>query len=93
MWPLPKIHTSNQYLEDLHLFEAIFKIFDHAVFEANKVKKRLMLNIEVTPFKICNNFWKFCCQPQKIKVILSMTKGSKVLIYLYFLLFQEDLLL
>ena len=30
----PRIHTSHQYLEDLHWFEAIFKIFGWAVFEA-----------------------------------------------------------
>ena len=45
--PLPEIHTSHQYLEDMHWFEAIFKNFGQAVFEAIKVKGCLMLNFEV----------------------------------------------
>ena len=36
---------------------------------------------------------KFGCQPRKSKAILCMTNGSKVLIYLSFLLFLKDLLL
>ena len=56
MQPLPKIHTSHQYLEDLNLFEAIFKNFVRAVFEAIEVKGRLMLNFEAATSEFCNNF-------------------------------------
>ena len=46
--PLPKMHTSHQYLEDLHWFEDIFKKNCPAVFEAIEVKGRSILNFEVT---------------------------------------------
>ena len=71
----------------MHWFEAIFKIFVRAVFEAIEVKERSMLNFEVTTSKICNHFWKFGCQPRKRKADLCMTNGSKVLIYLTLLNF------
>ena len=45
--PLPKIHTFHQYLEDLHWFDANFKKFGPAVFDAIEVKGRSMLNFEV----------------------------------------------
>ena len=72
--PLPKIHTSHQYLEDLHWFEAIYKIFVLPVFEAIEVKWRSMLNFEVTTFKICNHSWKFGCQPRKSKAVPKHTQ-------------------
>ena len=37
-------------------FDAIFKIFVRAVFEAIEVKGRLMLIFEVTTSKFCNHF-------------------------------------
>ena len=37
MRPLPKILTSHQYLEDLHLVDTIFKIFGQAIIEAIEV--------------------------------------------------------
>ena len=88
--PLPKIHTSHQYLEDFHWFEAILKNFGRAIFEAIELKGHSMLNFEVTTSKICNHIWKFGCQPQKSKTVLCMTNGSKVLIYLSFLLFLKE---
>ena len=57
-------------------FDAIFKIFGRAIFEAIEV------NFEVTTSKFCNHFWKFGCQPNKGKADLGMINGSKVLIYL-----------
>ena len=36
--PLPTIHSSHQSLEQMHWFEAIFKMFARAVFEAIEVK-------------------------------------------------------
>ena len=68
--PLPKIHTSYQYLEDLEWFEAIFKIFAWAVFEAIEVKGQSRLNFEAATSKVCNHFWKFGCQPRKRKADL-----------------------
>ena len=47
------------------------------------------LNFEAATSKFCNCSWKFGSSPQKGKVDLCMTNGSKVLIYLtllYFLL-------
>ena len=60
--PLPEIHTSYQYLE---WFEAVFKIFACAVFEAIEAKGQLRLNFEGATSKFCSHFWKFGCQPQK----------------------------
>ena len=54
-----------------------------------EVKWRSMLNFEAATSKFCNHSWKFGSSPQKGKVDLCMTNGSKVLIYLtllYFLL-------
>ena len=82
--PFPKIHTSHQYLEDLECFEAIFKIFACAVFEAIEVKGQSRLNFKAATSKFCNHFWKFGCQPRKSKADLGMTNGSTVLIYLCF---------
>ena len=79
---LLKIHTFHQYLEDLDLLEAIFKNFALAVFEAIKVKGRLILNLEAGTSKFCNNFWDFGCQPWKSKAGLCMANGSEILIYL-----------
>ena len=53
---MERFHTSHQYLENLHWFEAIFKKFGRVVFEAIEVKGRSMSNFEVTTLKICNNF-------------------------------------
>jgi hypothetical protein len=74
-------------------FDAIFKIFGRAVFEAIEVKGRSMLNFEVTTSKFCNHFWKFGCLPRTGKADLCVTNGSKGLIYLSFLLFLKDILL
>ena len=63
----PTIYTSHQCLEEMHWFQAIFKIFGLAVFEAIEVKGRSMLNFEATTLKFCNIFWKLGCQPQKRK--------------------------
>ena len=77
---LSEIHTSHQYLEDLHWFEAIFKISGQAIFEDIEVKGHFMLNFEVTTSK----FWKFGCQPLKSVCIKN---GCKVLIYLTLIFF------
>ena len=69
-----------QYLEDLHWFEAIFKISGQAIFEDIEVKGHFMLNFEVTTSK----FWKFGCQPLKSVCIKN---GCKVLIYLTLIFF------
>ena len=90
---LPTIHSSYQSLEQMHWFEAIFKIFAHAIFEAIEVEGRSLLNFEAAISKFGNHFWKFGCQPWKSKTDLFMTNGSKVLIYLTFLSFLKDLLL
>ena len=90
--PLTKIHTFHQYLEDLEWFEAIFKIFVRAIFEAIEVKGRSRLNFEAATLKFCNHFWKFGCQHWKSKYVCT-TNGPKVLIYLSFLMFLKDLLL
>ena len=82
----------HKYLEDLEWFEAIFKIFVHAVFEAIVVKGWSRLNFEAATSKFCNNFWKFGCQPRKSKADLCMTNGSKVLIYLTLISFFLALL-
>ena len=78
--PLPKTHTSPQYLKDLHWFEAFFKNFAHAVFEAIEVKGWLRLNFDAVTLKFCSHSWKFGYQPRKSKTGLCMTNGSKVLI-------------
>jgi len=88
----PKIRASHQYLKDLHWFEAIFKIFACAVFEAIKVKGLRSEVIEVATSKFCNHFQKFGCQPQKGKADLCMTNGSKDLIYLSFFVPQRPTL-
>ena len=87
--PLPKIHTSHQYLEDLHWFEAIFKNFACAIFEVVEVEWWSLLNFEAATSKFFYCSWKFGSWPQKGKVDLCMTNNFKVLIYLtllYFLL-------
>ena len=58
---LPIIHTSHQYLENLHWFEAVFKIFARAI----EVKGQSMLNFEAVTSKFCNHFWNCGCQPCK----------------------------
>ena len=73
--------------------QLLLKMFGLAAFEAIEVKRLSMLNLEVTTSKICNRFRKFGCQPRKGKAVFCMTNGSKVLIYLSFLLFLNDLLL
>jgi hypothetical protein len=90
--PLPKIHTSYQYLEDLEWFEDIFKIFARAIFEAIEVKGPSRLNFEAATSKFCNHIRKFGCQPGKSKADLCMTIGCKVLIYLTFMSFFLHLL-
>ena len=40
------IHNSHQYLEEMHWFKAIFKMFGVALFEAIEVKGQSMLNFE-----------------------------------------------
>jgi hypothetical protein len=40
----PSIHSYHQYLEEMRGFEAIFKMFGVAVFEAIEVKGQLMLS-------------------------------------------------
>ena len=62
---LPKIHTSHQYLEDLHWFEAIFKNLACAVFEVIEVEWQSMLNFETATSKFCNCSWKFSFWPRK----------------------------
>ena len=57
--PLPKIHTSHQYLEDLKWFETIFKKFARAIFEAIEVKGWSRLNFEATTWKFCKLFQIF----------------------------------
>ena len=56
-------------------------------FEVIEVEWQLMLNFEAATSKFCNYSWKFGSSPQKGKVDLCMTNGSKVLIYLTFLYF------
>ena len=49
------------------------------------------LNFEAATSKVCNHFWNFGSSPRKGKVDLSMTNGSKVLIYstlLYFIFYS-----
>ena len=91
--PQQFLHTSHQSLEKMQFFEAIFEIFGWAIFEAIEVKGGSMLNFEAAISKFCNHFWKFGCQPRKSNANLCMANGSKVLIYLSFLLFVKDLLL
>jgi hypothetical protein len=76
--PLSKIHTSHQYLDDLHWFDAIFKIFVCAVFEAIDVKGWSRLNFEAATSKICNHFRKFGCQPRKVRQIFVWQKVPKL---------------
>ena len=45
--------------------------------------------VEVTTSKFQNHSWKFGCQPRKGKADLCMTNGSRVLIYLSFLIFPQ----
>ena len=47
MQPPPTIQTFYQYLDEMHWFEASFKMFGVAIFEAIEVKGRSMLNFEV----------------------------------------------
>ena len=42
----PTIHSSHESLEQMHLFEATFKMFGTAVFETIEVKGRSRLNFE-----------------------------------------------
>ena len=72
---LPTIHTCYNSLEQINWFEAIFKMFCSAVFEAIEVKGRSRLNFEVATSKFCNYFWTFGCQPQKSKADLCHTAG------------------
>ena len=43
---LPTIHSSHQSLEQMHWFEATFKMFESAVFEAIEVNGHSRLNFE-----------------------------------------------
>ena len=55
--PLPKIHTSHQYLEDLEWFEAIFKIFG---FWGHWGQKTMEVEFwECGLLRFCNHFWKY----------------------------------
>ena len=47
MQSLPTIHTFHQSVKQIHWYEAIFKIFGSASFEAIEVKGRSRLNFEV----------------------------------------------
>ena len=48
---LPTIHSSHQSLEQMHWFEATFKMFGRAVFEAIEVKGCLRLNLRAATSK------------------------------------------
>jgi hypothetical protein len=65
----------------------IFFKFSLRPFEVVEVEWRSMLNFEAATSKFCNHSWKFGSSPQKGKVDLCMTNGSKVLIYLTLLYF------
>ena len=65
----------------------IFFKFSLWPFEVVEVEWRSMLNFEAATSKFGNCSSKFGFSPQKGKVDLCMTNGSKVLIYLTFLYF------
>ena len=67
---LSTIHSSHQSLEQMHWFEAIFKMFGSAVFEAIEVKGHLRKNFEAAASKFCD--WAFW---HDIKV--KMIKGQE----------------
>ena len=80
---LPMIHTYDsylhQYLECVNWFEAIFKMFGRAFFEAIGRSK---FDFEIL-------VWKDCCSSWKCKADFCTTNSSKVLIYLSFLFFLK----
>ena len=90
---LPTIHSSHQSLQQMHWFEAFFKIFVCAVSKAIEVKGRSMLNFEAATSKFGNQFWNFGYQPQKSKADLCMTNSYKVLIFVFFIVPQRLTLL
>jgi hypothetical protein len=52
LWPLPKIHTSHQYLEDFKWFEAIFKTFAWAILRPLRSKNDPGWILRLWPFAI-----------------------------------------
>ena len=65
----------------------IFFLISLRLFEVVEVEWWSMLNFEAATSKFCNCPWKFGSSPQKGKVDLCKTNGSKVLIYLTLLNF------
>ena len=56
--PPPTIQTFHQCLDEMQWFEAIFKMFGGAMFEAIEVKGCSMLNFEVMTSKFIHSFLK-----------------------------------
>ena len=59
------LRPQYQYLEDLHWFEAKFKIFGQSVFWGHLGQRTFNVELVITTSMICNLFWKFGCQPRK----------------------------
>ena len=74
---LLKIHSSHQYLEDLHWFEGVFKTFGRAVFEAIEVKG---LSEMITKFNIdgpLTSMTSKTAESKFLKIASNQCKSSK----------------
>ena len=91
---LTTIHTSHQSLEQMHWFEAIFKMFGRAVFEAIEVKGRVRdRNIKCIKLWYYQNKHKYNIPTEKINMDDFITKRETYLFCfgLYILTLQVEI--